>query len=268
LEKGLTFIETFLKNASEESVFYKDYVYYGRILFKLANGDSVKLNKSFEQSEKALALNNDDISLISEMAVNYYYNQRYTDAIRMFELKKEKGKEGKGDELLIGKSYYSMNNNENALRIFNDILSKEPGNLEAQAYVARTYSKMDPSSEKGLAVPHFQKLLDMISSDIKGNMQYAQEVYSYMAYENYVTGNNRASKEWCDKLVNLDPGNKDWQLKAWTFYVLNYTEEKNWIEARNAWYKIQQLNPNNKDAAKNIEDLTKMINMERNMREN
>jgi cytochrome c-type biogenesis protein CcmH/NrfG len=67
--------------------------------------------------------------------------------------------------MLIGKSYYQMKDNTKADEVFSKIISEQPENLEARAYLARTYSQMDPTSEQGLAAPKFEELIKAIGND-------------------------------------------------------------------------------------------------------
>jgi tetratricopeptide (TPR) repeat protein len=266
LEKGKTFIETFLKNASETSIFYKDYAYYGKILFKLANGDSAKLNQAFVQYEKALAMDDTDVPLISEMATNYYYSQRYQRAIDMYLLKAEKGKAGENDAMQIGKAYYQLSNTAKANEVFSKIISEQPNNLEARVYLARTYSKMDPTNELGTAEPKFNDVITTIGTDTEKNKNYLYEAYSYMSSLYLTRKDYSVAKQWNEKIINLDPNNKEWKLKALNSNVIMYYREKNYIESRNIYNRILELEPNNASAKQAVIDLTKIINMERNMR--
>jgi tetratricopeptide (TPR) repeat protein len=84
LEKGQAYIEEFFKNAKAESIIPRDYAYYGRILYKQAKNDSLMLNKAFEQLHKAYEMDPSDNSLLSEMALDYYYSCRYKEAIETF----------------------------------------------------------------------------------------------------------------------------------------------------------------------------------------
>ena len=49
------------------------------------------LNKAFAQLKKAYELDPSDGTVLSEIALDYYYARRYEDAIAIFKLKAEKG---------------------------------------------------------------------------------------------------------------------------------------------------------------------------------
>ena len=98
-------------------------------------------DKAFEQLKKAYELDPSDVSVLSELATDYYYARRYEDAIAMYKLKAAKGIAGKGDAMQIGKAYYSMNDVERADSAFKAIVSAEPENMQAHLYLARNCLK-------------------------------------------------------------------------------------------------------------------------------
>jgi tetratricopeptide (TPR) repeat protein len=125
---------------------------------------------------------------------------------------------------------------------------------------------MDPSSEQGLAAPKFENLISQVNqlSQSGGETdKYKQELfeaYSYMGYYNLQKGEYDASRGWYDKLLNLDPKNKDWQIKALQSMALINYKEKNYVSARDNYYKILAIDPGKADAQQAVKDLTKVIN--------
>jgi tetratricopeptide (TPR) repeat protein len=263
LEGGKTFIEEFFKNANAESIIPRDYAYYGRILFKLAKNDSIMQNKAFDQLQKAYALDPSDVSLLTDLGTDYYYTRRYADAIRIFKIKAARGL--KNDPMIIGKAYYSMNNLPKSDSTFSKIIADQPDNVQAYLYLARTYSNMDPKNETGLAKPKFQKLIDVTSSDSVKYKQELYEAFSYMGYYNLQNKNYDVARLWYNRLLNLDPKNKDWQIKALKSMTLMSYREKNYIETRSIYQKLLVLDPNNTEYKQAIVDLTKVINTAKNL---
>jgi tetratricopeptide (TPR) repeat protein len=259
LEKGLKYIEIFLENAKPENIIPRDYAYYGRFLYKLAKNDSVMLDKSFQQLRKAYALDPEDYNLLSETALDYYYAQRYAEAVDMFNLKASKGKADKGDDMLVGKSYYQMKEFGKADTVFSQIIAEQPDNMQAYLYLARTYSNMDPSSEIGLAAPKFEQLINKIGSDTVKYKQELYEAYSYMGYYNLQKKDYEPAKIWYNKLYNLDPKNKDWQTRALSSLAIISYREKDYNESIVIYQKLLALDPNNASFKQAIIDLKKVI---------
>jgi tetratricopeptide (TPR) repeat protein len=259
LDKAKTYMETFFKNAKEENIIPRDYAYYGRILYKLAKSDSVMLDKAFENLRKAYSMDESDKALLSEIASDYYYSKRYKEAIEMLNLKAEKGQAEKPDPMMIAKAYYQLNDLPKADEAFSNIIAKEPANIQAYLYLARTYSNMDLSGEQGLAKPKFENMINQIGTEIEKNKLALFEAYSYMGSYYMLRKDYESARPWYDKLYNLDPKNKEWQIKALSSIGVIYYRQKNYVEAKNTYQKILDLDPGNAEIKQAIQDLNKAI---------
>lgn len=259
LEKAKLYMETFFKNTKEENIIARDYTYYGRILYKSAKNDSVMLDQAFINFRKAYAMDENDKALLSEMATDYYYARRYKEAVEMFNLKAEKGWSEKNDAMMVARSYYNMKDYLKADEAFSKMIAKDPANIEAHLWLARTASQMDPDSEQGLAVPKFENMISQIGTETEKNKMALYEAYSYMGYYNLLKKDYEAAKQWYDKLYNLDPKNKEWQIKALSSIGVIFYREKNYVDAKNTYQKILDLDPKNAEIKQAIQDLNKAI---------
>jgi tetratricopeptide (TPR) repeat protein len=260
LEKGLKYIEQFFKNTDPESIIPRDYIYYGRILYKLAKNDSLILAEAFDKFNMAYKMDTTDVSLLSELALNYYYARWYKEASVLFTKKIEKGISNSDDLMFIGKSYYQLKEFNKADSFFTMVTVNQPENLQAYLYIARTYSSMDPGSEKGLAKTKFELLIEKIGSETDKYAKELQEAYSYMgSYYLFQKKDYNEAKSWFIKLYNLDPNNKQWQIQSLRSQALISYKQKNYTEARDLYIKIKELDPNDPDAAQAIKDLNKAI---------
>jgi len=259
LDKGKQYMEAFFKNAKPEDIIARDYAYYGRILYKSANRDSVILDQAFENLNKAYAMDESDKQLLSEIASNYYYSRRYDDAIRVLQLKAEKGWTDKTDPVMIARAYYNKKDNVNAEQAFGKIIENDPANVDAHLYLARIASNMDPENEQGLAFPKFEKLISLIGTDTEKYKNALVEAYTYMAYFHLFNKEFDQSKEWYKKLQDLDPNNKELTLTALNGYGLIAFRQKNYVEARDYYQEILKLDPDNKGIQQAILDLNKAI---------
>jgi tetratricopeptide (TPR) repeat protein len=260
LEGAKAFSEEFFKNASQETIIPRDYAYYGRTLYRLAKNDTVMQNKAFTQLKKAYELDPTDGTVLSELAQDYYYARRYEDAIAMYKLKASKGLTAPSDAMQIGKAYYSMNNIEKADSSFKAIVSAQPENMQAHLYLARTASKVDSTSELGLAQPEFLKVIELTKSDSVKYKAELFEAFSYMGYYLMQTKKYDESKGWYNRLLNLDPKNKDWQVKGLQSLALISYKEKNYPEAKSIYQKLLVLDPTNvkyKEAIANFDKIIK-----------
>ncbi|MBN1789893.1 MAG: tetratricopeptide repeat protein [Bacteroidales bacterium] len=268
LEKGLQYMETFLKNANPDNLITRDYVYYGHLMYKLAtaNDDSIMLNKAFEQLKKAYSMDESDKNLLTEIAMNNYYNRRYKDAIELLKMKAAKGWAGKNDAMTVGKCYYQLKDLTNADKAFSEIIASDPDNIEAHLFLARTYSLMENDPVEGRAAPKFEAMIKQIGTRGDEFKQPLYEAYKYLAYHNYQAGRSEAAHSWYDKWLNLDSNNKEWQVNALRGKAMIDFKRKDWVSARDDYNRVLAIDPNNVEAKKFVTDLTKIINAERNLR--
>ena len=260
LVKGRMYLEEFFKNADIASVIPRDYLYYSRILYKISNKDSVVLSQAFNAFEKAYEMDSSNVNLASEIASNYYYSRMYKKAIVWLNIKNQRGKAEKDDQMLIGKSYYQLKEYPNADSIFNKVIIEQPDNMQAYLYLARTASSMDPTNELGLAQPKFESLVEKAGTDSAKYAKELQEAYTYLGFYYLQKADYSVSKSWYKKLFELDPANKQWQIQSLKSQALIAYKEKNYVEARDLYTEIKKLDPADLDAAKAIQDLTKAIN--------
>lgn len=260
LEKGKMYIEEFFKkNTNPDGIIYRDYLYYSRILFKSAKNDSLTLVKAFDAYKKAYAMDSNNVNLVSEIALNYYYSKHYKDAIVWINRKNKKGKSDKDDLMLIGKAYYQLAEFPKADSVFNQVVINQPDNMQAYLYIARTASSMDPSSELGLAHPKFEAVVEKVGAETTKYAKELSESYTYLGYYNLQKKDYPAAKLWYKKLFELDPANKQWQIQSLSSQALIAYKEKNYVEARDIYVEIKKLDPADPNAAKAINDLNKAI---------
>jgi len=260
LEKGKLFMETFFKNTNQESIIPRDYLYYSRILFKGAKNDSLTLVKAFDSYKKAYAMDSNNVNLASEIALNYYYSRWYKDAIIWLNIKNKKGKTDKDDLMLMGKAYYQLSEFPKADSIFNLVVVNQPENMQAYVYIARTASSMDPTSELGLARPKFETVVEKAGVEPTKYAKELSESYIYLGFYNMNKKDYPAAKSWYKKLFELDPSNKEWQIRSLSSQAIIAYKEKDYVEARNLYIEIKKLDPADPNAAKAINDLNKAIN--------
>ncbi len=259
LVKGKMYMEEFFRNTDAESIIPRDFLYYSRTLYKVSNKDSVVLAQSFEAYEKAYAMDSNNVNLAAEIASNYYYSRMYQKAIIWLNLKAQRGKAEKEDLMLIGKSYYQLKEFNNADSIFSKAIAADPDNMQAYLYSARTASSLDPTSELGLAQPKFEALVAKAGTDVTKYTKELQEAYTYLGYYYLQKKEYDTAKSWYQKLFELDPSNKQWQIQSLKSQALIAYKEKNYVEARDLYTEIKKLDPADLDAAKAIQDLTKAI---------
>ncbi|MEO7768514.1 MAG: hypothetical protein ABIS01_13885, partial [Ferruginibacter sp.] len=122
-----------------------------------------------------------------------------------------------------GMALYQGKNYLKADSIFAIYEEKYPDQIHGYLWRARSNALMDSNMAKGLAVPHYLKLVDLISSDTAKNKELLVRTYEYLgAYEANTTKDYTNSLGYYDKILKLDPDNSD---------ALRYTAIlKKWID--------------------------------------
>jgi tetratricopeptide (TPR) repeat protein len=100
---------------------------------------------------------------------------------------------------------------------------KYPGQVYGYLWRAKSNALIDSTMELGLAVPHYQKLIEVASADSIKNKSLLLSAYGYLgSYEANIRKDFDASLDYFEKLLALDPDNSDANKYASTL--------KKWIE--------------------------------------
>jgi len=277
LEKAQQYIETFIANEDPQNIIWRDYAYYGRILYRMsAMTDSALLAKSFTQFMKAYEMDSSNLPLINELAMDFYNGRWYEGAIKMFNRKAlVSEKELSMQEMeLVGRAYYQLDKLDDAERIFAEMIAKDPEAITGHIFMARTYAKKEAETgQVGIAEPKFQEVIDRFASQPERKIE-VSEAYIYMI-SLYTQKRSYANmRSWAGKLKALDPQNRNWLLRAlnaealsWYYEAAasNNQNENAFVNARTAYQQIYEMDPT-PATKQTIDDLTKQINYIRNLK--
>jgi tetratricopeptide (TPR) repeat protein len=109
-----------------------------------------------------------------------------------------------GMALYLGKNYLKADS------VFAIYEEKYPDQVHGYLWRARSNALIDTNMEKGLAVPHYLGLVNIISKDTAKNKQLLVSTFEYLgAYEANTTKDYTASLGYYDKVLELDPENND-----------------------------------------------------------
>lgn len=208
-----------LFNASDSATYsFHDYRYYGSIL-----NAQKKYKDAIDAFKNALknAGDQDDktrLALDKEIASTYGQMEDYSNAISyMKQYIDSIGTENVTDEdyIAIGKFYDSKGvqtkSKDDYMAADSAFAKAAEMNLEgyrANLYRARTNSRIDETSEKGLAKPYYEKVVAVLAA--KNDPRYNDiliEAYRYLGYYSLIKKQNTISKEYWNKILALDPSN-------------------------------------------------------------
>ncbi|MBB1286525.1 tetratricopeptide repeat protein [Flavisolibacter sp. BT320] len=96
--------------------------------------------------------------------------------------------------------------------VFGLYVSKYPDQSFGYYWQARANAARDSGMKEGLAIPHYQKLVELLQKEepTESNKKWMMEAYNYMAaYETNTTKNYSAAIEYFDKVLELNPEDAD-----------------------------------------------------------
>lgn len=108
-----------------------------------------------------------------------------------------------------GVAVYMAKNYPMADSLFALYSAKYPDQVYGHLWQARSRAAIDTSMEQGLAVPHFQKLVEVAVKDSVANKYVLLEAYGYLgSYEANVTKDYPRALQYFEKILQVEPGNE------------------------------------------------------------
>jgi tetratricopeptide (TPR) repeat protein len=222
-----------------------------------------EIDRAFAEYGKVLAYNPEDKGVLNEIATSYYNYKRFDGAAKTWTKLLDPAKDNTEDLMRIGRAYYSAEKFKSADSLFSSIIAKTPNYVPANLMEARTYSKMDPDLKLGIAKPKFEKLIEAAKTDSLKNQSEMMEAFNYLSYYHMMNNNFSKSKEYYNRMINLDPNNKENKIKGYRGIggvELRATSQEKTNEGRlpylsratDAYNKILAIDPANADAKSQI----------------
>lgn len=220
---------------------------------KSVDASDKELTKGFDAYEKAITFGDEDANLIQEKARNMYNQKHYSDAATNWKRLIAKGKNSEENYLQIGKAYYQGKDFDSAEGIFNEMTEKFPNYIPGYQWAANNAAAKDPDSKLGLTKPKFSALIAKAATD---SVKYSEEIFNalrFLGYNALQADKNEEAKAYYTRMLNLDPNNKDFQIKAYSSLNTLYMTTGEYGKAVDCDNKILALDPNNGAAKANIQ---------------
>lgn len=181
-----------------------DYGYYGKLLTKLNEDSLASINL-----EKSLALDKNQAELTRLLAETQLKHKKYQKSIELYkQLIGSHEKPLSQDYYSIGRAYYFNSQYANADSSFLKLIELQPNMVVGYLWEARTKSNLDPESEKGLAKPFYEKLIEIASINPDKSKNDLIEAYSYLGYYHFLKEEMRLSKSYWMKVLALNPNHE------------------------------------------------------------
>lgn len=184
-------------------------------LEKASADATAEINRAFGAYDKLLELRPDDRALLSEIAAAYNTFRNYYGVAKTLTKMLGSLPEKREDYMQVGRAYYNAERYQSADSVFQVILKSTPDYIPAYLWIARTYAKMDPDTKLGLAKPKFEKVLEVAKADSLKNEADIVEACGYLSYYNMMNDNYTLSKEYYNRIINLNPNNKENKIRGY-----------------------------------------------------
>ncbi|WP_276373426.1 tetratricopeptide repeat protein [Chryseolinea sp. H1M3-3] len=201
LQQSRKIFEQYFTSAATEEIEASDYAYYGKLLLK-QNQDSTAI-VAFGRS---LSLDGNQPELLQLQAESYFKIKKYAQAIESYEkLMSIRSKPLSQDLYTLGRAYYFNQEYDKAEVTFQKLVELQPNMTVGYLWTARTKSNLDPESEKGLAKPFYETLIEKALPTPEKNKNDLMEAYSYLGYYHFLKQEAAISKSYWNKLLELNP---------------------------------------------------------------
>ena len=212
-----------------------------------------ELSKAYDSYEKAITFTGEDLNLMSEKANNLFMHRHFAEAAGTWRRMIPKGRDTEDNYMQIGKAYYQGKDFDRADTVFNQMVHKFPQRVPGYLWSANNAAARDPEAKLGLAKEKFAQLITVASTD---SIKYANEIFDalrYLGYNALQSGNHEAAKSYYTRMVNLDPNNKDFVIKAYNSMSAMYMTIGEYSKASECNNKILALDPANTSAKSTLQ---------------
>ncbi|QCR24300.1 tetratricopeptide repeat protein [Pontibacter sp. SGAir0037] len=201
-EKALQAIENYFNKVDENRLVAEDYEYYAKIL-----GRNKKEQQAVDAYKKALSIEPKP-ELYSELANLYVSLEKYDEAIKTYEEKREKTEPLNADYFYMGNIYMQSGDFKKADEMFANVTEAAPTYAYGHLWRAQANANLDPDSEKGLAKPHYEEFIKIASAEPeKFKTELAQANYYLGAYYYLVESDRQKAIQHFQEVKKLDPSN-------------------------------------------------------------
>jgi len=215
-KKSGEIFDMYFAKAKPEEIEASDYAYLGRLYVKISEetkGDTISVDKATEAFGKALAIDNSLLDIRQQHADLLFKRKKFDQAIAsMQELQKLRTKPVSQDVYKMGQALYYTEKFQKADSTFQKLIELQPNMTVGYIWKARSLSSLDPESDKGLAKPAYELVIEKASANPEKGKNDLIEAYSYLGYYYYLLAQSKPSREtlltakgnW-EKVLELKP---------------------------------------------------------------
>lgn len=211
-DKSQEYMTKFWANVPEDKIIAKDYEYSGKIYAKKGQDSLAVFNLN-----KAIDIDSTNTDLYGEIATMYMTKKRFKDAATVYAQFCATGLCKAQDYLNYGRALYQDKQFVKADSSFKKLTLMSPTWPNGYLWRAKTNHIQDPEIKSGLALPHYEKFIELTKAEQEKYKTDLIEAYKYVgAYQMQVKKNKVAADAAWVKVKELKPDFKevDEYLKA------------------------------------------------------
>lgn len=210
-EEARKILDQFFQTAKPEDIKVSDYASYGKLLLKLKE-DSLA-NEAFA---KGIELDTafQDMEIWELQAKTYYQRKKYDSASKAYEgliaAKKEAELPPSAYDLFyLGHANYLNGDYLEADSAFTQLSELQPNSTLGYLYAAKSRSQYDSTGSLGIAVPMYEKFVEIALEDPEKNKKELIDAYDYLGqYALHKNNDIAAATDYFQKILKLDPQNQ------------------------------------------------------------
>jgi len=196
--------ETYFQKAKPEDISASDYANYGKSLMEMKQ-DSLA-NENFARS---LELDSAQQDILQVHGSTLMKRKKFAEAIPVFKQLISLRKQPLSQDLWsIGQAYYFNDQYMEADTAFTKLSERQPTVTHGYLWAAKARAQVDSLGESGIAIPMYEKFIELALQNPEKNKKDLIDAYDYMGqYALHKKDNVMEAKSYFEKILVLDPSN-------------------------------------------------------------
>ncbi len=205
-QPGINALEYFMANIDRSKILSNDYEYLGKLYSKVKGKDSLAVMNI----AKAIEMDPSKIELYKEAATIYNNIRKYDMAVTALENYIAKApKTTAADYFLLGRAAIFSKQYGKADSAMAKVNELKPDYAEAYYYRGNAVASMDPDFKTPAAKDFWEKYVSLTEATPDKYKKNLITTYGYLAGYYIQKDNNAKAKEYYNKVLALDPENKE-----------------------------------------------------------
>lgn len=215
--------EVYFRRQKPEKIGSGDYVIYATNLLKFP-GMEQEAGRWIEKAVSMDSIEANKVNYLKSIATAYESRKQFKEAAGWYsKVLMVKAAFGKTDLYNAGYNFYRSGSYNEAIDVFNKYVNKYPDDMFGYYMIAKSNAGIDTSGTLGLAVPSYEKAIEIGQKDSLKNKDKLLPAYRYLIEYYYNVRKSRdTSLIYIEKAISLAP--EDEELKANRDFILKNSD--------------------------------------------